>query len=210
MEWSGEGAHSTPLHPLRALLVDLRTGGCTSIRAERTAYGIPESTLRARLDGTPNRRTAHHHRKKLSVLQEKFLVDWTLEQESQGFPPSHARTREMVTQIIRMNDDTKELGKRFIPKLIRDNPRITSVMGRPIEQARINGTNPEAVQEFYALYEHIVREFNIRFLCDELGELLVNYLVYIVPLLESMAWKEKPKSHDPDALLWADADGEPW
>ena len=51
---------------------------------------------------------------------------------------------------------------------------------------------------------------NIRFLCDELGELLVNYLVFVVPLLESMAWQEKPKSHDPDALLWADADGKPW
>ncbi|KEQ68172.1 hypothetical protein M436DRAFT_58991 [Aureobasidium namibiae CBS 147.97] len=68
----------------------------------------------------------------------------------------------MATQIIRMNGDTKELGKRFIPKLIRDNPRIASVIGRPIEQARINGTNPEAIQEFYTLYERIVREFNIQ------------------------------------------------
>jgi hypothetical protein len=147
---------------IQLALEDLRTGGCTSIRAAGTAYGIPESTLRARLNGTPNRRTAHQHRKRLSVLQEKFLVDWILEQESQGFPPSHARTREMATQIIRMNGDTKELGKRFIPKLIRDNPRIASVVGRPIEQARINGTNPEAIQEFYTLYERIVREFNIQ------------------------------------------------
>jgi hypothetical protein len=44
-----------------------------------------------------------------------------------------------------MNGDTQELGKRFVTKLIRDNPRIALTVVRPIEQARINGTNPEAI-----------------------------------------------------------------
>ncbi|KAI4835301.1 hypothetical protein E4T44_08664 [Aureobasidium sp. EXF-8845] len=144
-------------------------GGClgyltpnNSIRAAHRAYNTPESTLRARLNGTTNRRTAHQYRKRLSTRQEEFLVDWVLEQEAQGFPPSHARTREMAARIIRMNGDTQELGKRFVTKLIRDNPRIASIVGRPIEQARINGTNPEAIQEFYTLYERIVRNYNIQ------------------------------------------------
>jgi hypothetical protein len=140
----------------------IRTGEVNSIRAAHRAYNIPESTLRARLNGTTNRRTAHQYRKRLSTRQEEFLIDWILEQETQGFPPSHARTREMATRIIRMNGDTQELGKRFVTKLIRDNPRIASIVGRPIEQARINGTNPEAIQEFYTLYERIVRDYNIQ------------------------------------------------
>ncbi|KAI4732336.1 hypothetical protein E4T50_17082 [Aureobasidium sp. EXF-12298] len=158
--------HSTDMaqreQQIQLALGDLRTGGLTSIRAAGAAYRIPESTLRARLNGTTNRRTAHQHRKRLSVLQEKFLIDWILEQETQGFLPSHARTREMATQIIRMNGDTQPLGKRFVSKLIRDNPRIASVVGRPIEQARINGTDPEVIQEFYTLYERIIRDFNIQ------------------------------------------------
>lgn len=44
----------------------------------------------------------------------------------------------------------------------RDNPCITLVVGRPIEQARINGTQPEATQEFYTSYEDIIRHTNIR------------------------------------------------
>ena len=140
----------------------IRTGEVNSIRAAHRAYNIPESTLRARLNGTTNRRTAHQYRKRLSIQQEEFLVDWILEQESQGFPPSHARCREMASRILRMNGDTQELGKRFVTKFIRDNPRIASVVGRPIEQARIDGTHPEAIQEFYTLYERIVREFNIQ------------------------------------------------
>lgn len=61
-----------------------------------------------------------------------------------------------------MNGDTKELGKRSIPKLIRHNLRIASVIRKPIEQAQIHGTNPEAIQEFYTLYERIVRDYNIQ------------------------------------------------
>ncbi|KAI4745529.1 hypothetical protein E4T50_04116 [Aureobasidium sp. EXF-12298] len=54
---------------------------------------------------------------------------------------------------------------RFVTKFIRDNPRIASVVGKPIKQARIDGTHPEAIQEFYTLYERIVRKFNIQ-LCN--------------------------------------------
>jgi hypothetical protein len=53
---------------IQLALKDLRTGGCTSIRAVGTTYSILESTLRARLNRTANRRTAHQYRKRLSVL----------------------------------------------------------------------------------------------------------------------------------------------
>jgi hypothetical protein len=139
---------------IQLALEDLRIGSLASIRAAGAAYGISESTLRSRLNGTPNRRAAHQYRKRLSVLQEKFLLDWILEQEAQGFPPTHARTRDMATQTIRINGDTRELRKRFDPKLILDDPRIASVIKRPFEQARINGTNPEAIQEFYTSCEY--------------------------------------------------------
>jgi hypothetical protein len=147
---------------IQLALEDFRIGSLASTRAAGAAYGILESTLRSRLNGTPNRRAAHQYCKRFSVLQEKFLLDWILEQEAQGFPPTHARTRDMATQIIRMHGDTKELGKRFIPKLILDDPRIASFIGRPFEQARINGTTPEAIQEFYTLYERIIRDCNIQ------------------------------------------------
>jgi hypothetical protein len=61
-----------------------------------------------------------------------------------------------------MNGDTQELGKRFVTKLIRDNPRIASVVGKPIGQAPIDRTNPEAIQEFCTLYERIVRDYNVQ------------------------------------------------
>jgi hypothetical protein len=50
---------------------------------------------------------------------------------------------------------------------------------------------------------------NIRFLPDELGELVVNYLAYPIGVLESMAWQEN-KNTSISPYLWCDADGEKW
>ena len=47
-----------------------RSGELKSIRLTGRAYNIPESTLRLRLNGTTNRRTAHQHRKRMSIQQE--------------------------------------------------------------------------------------------------------------------------------------------
>ena len=68
----------------------------------------------------------------------------------------------MATQIARMDGDTQELGKKFVTGLIRGKPRITQGVGRFLEQARINGTNPEAMQEFYTSYRRIVRGYTIQ------------------------------------------------
>ncbi|TIA27368.1 hypothetical protein D6C78_11080, partial [Aureobasidium pullulans] len=131
-------------------LTAIRTGEVNSIRAAERAYNIPESTLRARLNGTTNRRTAHQYRKRLSIRQEDGSSNKTLK-------ASPLRTLVLAKWRLEFY-----LGNEFVTKFIRDNPRIASVVGRPIEAARINGTNPEAIQEFYTLYEDIIRRFRIQ------------------------------------------------
>jgi hypothetical protein len=53
----------------------IRTREVNLIRAAHRAYNIPKSTLRARLNGTTNRRTSHQYRKRLSTRQEEFLIN---------------------------------------------------------------------------------------------------------------------------------------
>ncbi|THY13395.1 hypothetical protein D6D01_08363 [Aureobasidium pullulans] len=147
---------------IQLALAEYNQGLFPSIRATSRAHNVPERTLRRRLAGTQDRRTAHAHEQRLLPTQEAFLVEWILEQEAQGFPPSHARAREMATRILRMNGDTRPLGKRWLQKFIRDTPSVASVIGRPIEAARVNRTHPNAIQEFYNMYEEVVRTHNIQ------------------------------------------------
>jgi hypothetical protein len=54
------------------------------------------------------------------------------------------------------------LGRDLLPSWFVSNQRVASVVGRSIEQARVDGTYLNAVQESYTLYKRILRGFNIQ------------------------------------------------
>jgi hypothetical protein len=68
----------------------------------------------------------------------------------------------MAARIIRMNSDAEPLGKAWVLKYIQRNPRVKSVVGRPIEAARVNVAQPEQIQEFYDRVDRVRSTQNIR------------------------------------------------
>jgi hypothetical protein len=124
---------------LQSALADLESGKYTSIRQAAKAYNIPRSTLANRQHGKPPRNVAHEQQQRLTPAQEEFLTEWILEQDLQGYTPSHTRIREMAARILRMNGDVEPLGKAWVPKYIQRNPRVKSVIGRPSKATRVNG-----------------------------------------------------------------------
>lgn len=132
-----------------------------SVNAAAKAYNVPRTTLRRRRTGGTNRQISHEQEQRLSPPQEEFLADWILEQDSQGYPPSHTRAREMATRVLRSNGDTRRLGKDWIQKFIRRNPRVASVIGRRIDASRIDGTSQEALQDFYTLFKATETRYHI-------------------------------------------------
>jgi hypothetical protein len=89
--------------------------------------------------GKPPRSAAHEQQQRLTPAQEEFLTEWILEQDLQGFAPSHIHVREMAARILHMNGDVEPLGKAWVSKYVQRNPRVKSVVGRPMEAARVNG-----------------------------------------------------------------------
>lgn len=68
----------------------------------------------------------------------------------------------MATRILNQNGDTKPLGKAWVSSYFQRNPRVKSLIGRPIESVRINGAQLKQIQEFYDLYKRVRRKANIR------------------------------------------------
>lgn len=132
-----------------------------SLRAVAKAHNLPRSTLQSRRKGVRNYRIAHEAEQRLSIKQEEHLAQWILEQDSNGYPPSLTRTREVVKFILRTNGDTRPLGHEWIASFIRRNPRIASVVGRKIEALRIHGTRWESLLEFYNHFEAIKTRYGI-------------------------------------------------
>ena len=99
-------------YAIQSAIQDLQSGIFSSQRAAAKAYGIPRTTLFSRLKGSKNARITHESQQRMTPLQEEFLVNWIIEEETRGYPPSHARAREMASRILRANGDTESLGKR--------------------------------------------------------------------------------------------------
>ncbi|KAI1003759.1 hypothetical protein K3495_g4446 [Podosphaera aphanis] len=78
-------------------LENLESDKSLSIRAAAKSYGVSEATIRRR-------------------QHEEYLVEWILEQDEQGFPPTHARAREMAVRILHNNSDDEPLGKKWLQK----------------------------------------------------------------------------------------------
>ena len=145
----------------QAAISDLNAGVFPSQRAAAKAYNIPLATLSRRVRGSQNWQNSHIHQQRLTPQQEDFLVQWILEEDARGFPPSHARTREMANRILRMNGDHASVGKHWISYFIKRNPRVASMIGRKIEAARAEGATQEAIREFLQLYEQLRVELGI-------------------------------------------------
>jgi hypothetical protein len=98
----------------------------------------------------------------LTSAQEEFLVEWILEEDAHGFPPSHACAQEKASWILRMNGDDAPLGKVWIPHFLQRNPRVASIISRKIKAARVTNTLLEQIQAFLELFRYTKERLNIR------------------------------------------------
>jgi hypothetical protein len=152
---------NTRENTIHQAISDLNSGVLPSQNAAADAYGLPRSTLQERIKGRKNARESHAHQQRLAPEQEEFLVEWILEEEQRGYPPSHSRAREMAARVLRMNGDIRPLGRKWLRKFLDRNPRVASVVGRKIEAVRVEGTSQEALQEFFRRFEEVQTKFNI-------------------------------------------------
>lgn len=146
---------------IQAALNDYHSGKFASLRATAKAYNIPLSTLFNRNTGKTSRQLAHQKEQRLTPKEEEFLVQWIIEQDNQGFPPTHTRTREMAERILQIHDDHQPLGRKWLTHFLQRHPEISSCIGKKIDAKRIQGTQPELVGEFYNLYEQLRKKYGI-------------------------------------------------
>ncbi|KAK8078908.1 Monooxygenase aurF, partial [Apiospora phragmitis] len=86
----------------------------TPIKQAAREYGIPESTLRSRLQGHQSRSEGAVDLQRLSPDQEKHLASWIIAQQALGLPLTHAQITDKTA--------VEWLEKAFIPNTAPENP----------------------------------------------------------------------------------------
>jgi len=84
---------------LRQAISDYENRRFTSIRSAAAANSVDRKTLTRRLNGGVSRAIAAEPKQLLSNEQEHRLVQWILDLEAQGHPPSFTQLREIVALI---------------------------------------------------------------------------------------------------------------
>jgi 4-hydroxybenzoate polyprenyltransferase len=117
-------------------------------------WGIPRTTLRDRMSGRKTRAMEAETRQRLSTIQEARLTKWILIQDSIGFPPTHARVKEIVQFLLCEEGDLDPIGKHWIEGFLRRNPEVRTLRGKRLDFLRAEGATADKVKEFFAL-KHI-------------------------------------------------------
>ncbi|KAI1006729.1 hypothetical protein K3495_g1485 [Podosphaera aphanis] len=143
-------------------ITDYKSGKYKIERAVAKQYSIPFSTFRDRLRGVPDRSARNQNQQRLSSEQEKFIVEWIIEEDTRACPPWHPRGREMATRILEANGDRNPLGKIWIPHFLKRNPpRVVSMVGRKIEAVRAKAADPQQLRAFIVKFEHTRKRLNV-------------------------------------------------
>ena len=68
----------------------------------------------------------------------------------------------MASRILRMNGDLNPVGVDWLRAFLRRNPRVSSIVGRPIEAARSTAASAEQVYAFLQLFESTRTRLGVR------------------------------------------------
>ena len=91
-------------------------------RSVASAYRVPESTLRTRLQGTQAKHETTSVNLKMSPIEEQSLVEWILDLDRRGFPPYIIDVRRMgdVLLAARGQDPPPQpLGQKWVSRFVK-------------------------------------------------------------------------------------------
>ncbi|KAI0996143.1 hypothetical protein K3495_g12037 [Podosphaera aphanis] len=123
-------------------IADYKSGKYKSQRAATEQYSIPFSTFRDRLHGVPDRSARNQNQQRLSPEQERFIVEWIIEEDARVCPLSHPCVRGMATRILEANGDR-------------------NLLDRKIEALRAKAADPQQLRAFIEKFEHTRKRLNV-------------------------------------------------
>jgi hypothetical protein len=133
-----------------------------SIRSVALDYGVDKSTLSRHRVRPTSRLLGQESNQRFSWRQERFLVDWIIEEDMRGYAPSRTRVHEMAQKLLRANGDDKPLGKKWIEGFKRRNKDIKPIIGKRLASERYNGASVEVLEPYFQRFKQIVDTYAVK------------------------------------------------
>ena len=101
-------------------------GETSSIRAMAVRYGVPDSTLRDRLNEPMDRQSSREPMQLFTKQEEKAIVRWCNHLDDWGFPPKLTLVKQMAAGLIQKRAGEQKLGKHWLKLFLDRNPELAS------------------------------------------------------------------------------------
>ena len=139
----------------------LQAGSITSIRAAATLFGVPYSTLSARIRGRESALNRQKAQLRLSVHEEAIISKAVYTLDRWGWPMSIGWLENMAIDLLRKKGDTKPLGHHWYTRFLERHPDLRAKWSRNRDQARSDAEDRNSVDRWFQLFQSIVAEKGI-------------------------------------------------
>lgn len=146
---------------IKLALEAVRTKSVPSIRKAAELYGVPRSTLQARLNGAETIRKAHEPYQRLSLAEEEALVCTINRMYGWGWPMTISAVETFAEQMLRAKGDSKPLGTNWYQHFLKRHPSLRTSRSRTLDQARRDASDPEVLQAWFSLFLATVTQLGI-------------------------------------------------
>lgn len=134
-----------------------------SIREAARCFNVPESTLRTRLRGTPNRAEARANGHKLTQFEEESLKQWILSLDLRGAAPTQAHVREMANVLLakRGSIPIHTVGEKWVYNFTQRHLELKSCFSRRYDYQRAQQEDPKIIQGWFDLVQSTIQNYGI-------------------------------------------------
>ncbi|KAF4490132.1 hypothetical protein CGGC5_v003751 [Colletotrichum fructicola Nara gc5] len=146
---------------IEAIQLTRAAGQKLSVRRAAKNYGVPESSLRDRMNNRPRRETTQPQRHKLDAIEEKTLLQYVIEQDSRGFPLRLAGVEDMANLLLRARNG-EPVGKRWARRFVDSQPALKTKFNRPYDYQRALQEDPEVISKWFALLRNMMAKYGIQ------------------------------------------------
>ena len=121
-----------------------------SVRQIVRNFGVPESTLRARIKGRSSPHRGQADKMLLHPEEELGLLDALLRLVEQGWTPSLSMVRHMAGTLVHARDGNseREVGKHWASRFLNRHSELTVAWSSSLDKRRAVAGDPERVKTF--------------------------------------------------------------
>ena len=138
----------------------IRNDPAMTIRRAASIFQVGESTLRNRMNGKRARSDTPSNMSRLTLLEEKALIQYILDLDSRGFAPRLHDVEDMANVIATSRDATR-VGTRWAANFVKRQPQLRTRFSRVYDYQRALCEDLEKISGWFALFVNLKAKYGI-------------------------------------------------